>query len=222
MTSPGTAATAGQPYHHGDLRATVISAALEAIAERGTARLSLRELARRAGVSHAAPAHHFGDKTGLLTAVATEGFDLLAEATSTAWQRTGSFLEVGVAYVRFAATHRAHFAVMFEPGLYRTDDPALAAARTRARAALDNPARATGQDAAGEAGTAALAGWALMHGLATLWLTGNLAAQDPEPLARAAGAYLFMTDGMTDGTSTAPAPPADGASPSTEPPDAGC
>lgn len=183
-----------RPYHHGDLRAALLNAALATIAERGTASLSLRELARRAGVSHAAPAHHFGDKTGLLTAVAAEGYQLLAEATSTAWQRTGSFLEVGVAYVRFATTHPAHFAVMFRPDLYRTDDPALTAARTQARAALETPAGATARAMSGEAATAGLAGWALMHGLATLWLTGNVPNPDPESLARAVGAYLFMAD----------------------------
>ncbi|MYW35224.1 helix-turn-helix domain-containing protein, partial [Streptomyces sp. SID2119] len=60
-------------YHHGDLRRAILSAALDAIAAEGPAALSLRDLARRAGVSHAAPAHHFKDRTGLLTAVATEG-----------------------------------------------------------------------------------------------------------------------------------------------------
>jgi AcrR family transcriptional regulator len=175
----------------------MISAALEEIAEHGTANLSLRELARRAGVSHAAPAHHFGDKTGLLTAVAAEGFALLAEATSAAWQRTGSFLEVGVAYVGFATTHPAHFAVMFRPDLYREDDPALSAAKARARAMLDSPAATMAGPAAGNARTAGLAAWSLMHGLATLWLTGNVSDPDPEALARAAGAYLFMTDGMS-------------------------
>jgi AcrR family transcriptional regulator len=204
MESPGAARKPGRPYHHGDLRAALISAALAMIAEQGAANLSLRELARRAGVSHAAPAHHFGDKTGLLTAVAAEGYQLLAEATSAAWQRTGSFLEVGVAYVRFAIAHPAHFAVMFQPDLYREADPALTAARTRARAALENPAGATARAISGEPATAGLAGWALMHGLATLWLTGNVADPDPESLARAVGAYLFMTDGASRTPSRSP------------------
>ena len=191
MENPQTTATSGRPYHHGGLRAALISTALEAIAEHGAASLSLRELARRAGVSHAAPAHHFGDKTGLLTAVAAEGYQLLADDTTTAWQRTGSFLEVGVAYVRFAIAHPAHFAVMFQPDMYRHDDPALAAARTRARAALENPAGASALATGAEPQTAALAGWALMHRLAAPWLTGNVADPDPESLARAAGSYLF-------------------------------
>jgi AcrR family transcriptional regulator len=199
MESPRAANAPVRPYHHGDLRAALIAAALEAITEHGAANLSLRDLARRAGVSHAAPAHHFGDKTGLLTAVAAEGYQLLAEATSAAWRRTGSFLEAGVAYVRFAITHPAHFAVMFRPDLYRADDPALATARAQARAALEQPAGKTAEAASGEPGTAALAGWALMHGLATLWLTGNLADPDPEALARAVGGYLFTAVGATPG-----------------------
>jgi AcrR family transcriptional regulator len=66
-------------YHHGDLRRALLDAAIEVIADAGPAALSLRDLARRAGVSHAGPTHHFRDKPGLLTALATEGFDLLAE-----------------------------------------------------------------------------------------------------------------------------------------------
>jgi AcrR family transcriptional regulator len=173
----------------------LIAAALQAIAEDGPANLSLRELARRAGVSHAAPAHHFGDKTGLLTAIATQGYEILAAATGSAWKRTGSFLEVGVAYVRFATRHRAYFEVMFQPDLYRADDPALVAARTRARAALTGPAGQTAAASGGDTQTAAVAAWALMHGLATLWLNGALPAdvpRNPEALARAAGAFLFM------------------------------
>ena len=95
----------------------------------GPGQVSLREVARTVGVSHAAPRHHFGDKRGLLTAVAVEGFELLAVELGEAWQSTRSFLEVGVAYVRFALAHRAHFDVMFRPELLRDDDPALEAAR---------------------------------------------------------------------------------------------
>src|SRR2546423_2801057 len=105
-------------YHHGDLRRTLLAAAVEAIAEHGPAAISLRDLARRADVSHAAPAHHFGDKAGLLTAIAAEGYLLLAAALHDAAARTGSFLEVGVAYVGFAVDQPAHFAVMYRPDLY--------------------------------------------------------------------------------------------------------
>ena len=115
MVEAHAAAERERPYHHGDLRRALLAAAVEMIAEAGPAALSLRALARRTGVSHAAPAHHFGDKAGLLTAVAAEGYRLLAAALRDAYERTGSFLEVGVAYVRFALEHQPYFEVMFRP-----------------------------------------------------------------------------------------------------------
>jgi AcrR family transcriptional regulator len=168
---------------------------VEAIAEVGPAAVSLRDLARRTGVSHAAPAHHFGDKAGLLTAVAVDGFRRLAATLGETYQATGSFLEVGVAYVRFAVNHRAHFEVMFRPELYRTDDPELVRARDAARALLYPPAAeaANSPDGAGDV-RAAVAAWSLVHGLATLWLNQNLPPQlgdDPEQIAREVAQHLF-------------------------------
>jgi AcrR family transcriptional regulator len=194
MAQEPEAVAALRPYHHGDLRRALIRAALDAIVEGGPANLSLRDLARRAGVSHAAPAHHFGDKAGLLSAVAAEGFERLAATLDEAWRRTGSFLEVGVAYVRFATSHRAHFEVMFRPELYRRDDPAVARARKAARSLLYGPL-ATGSGSDGPDPRAAVAAWSLVHGLATLWLNGNLPPQlcdDPEQLAREVAGYLFQ------------------------------
>src|SRR5215204_7210333 len=184
-----------RPYHHGNLREALLAYALEAVAEQGPAGWSLRDLARRAGVSHAAPAHHFGDKAGLLTAVAADGFRRLAATLRETYEATGSFLEVGVAYVRFAVTHRAHFEVMFRPELYRTDDPELVRAREQARALLYPPAAeaATSPDAGGDV-RAGVAAWSLVHGLATLWLNHNLPPQlgdDPEQIAREVARYLF-------------------------------
>src|SRR3954465_15112768 len=123
-------------YHHGDLRRALLTAVDEAITENGVATLSMRDVARRAGVSHAAPTHHFGDKAGLLTAFATEGFDLLAKALATSRLASNSFLELGVTYVRFAVTRRAQFEVMFRTDLYHADDPEVLAARGRASDAL--------------------------------------------------------------------------------------
>jgi AcrR family transcriptional regulator len=166
---------------------------VQAIAEVGPAAVSLRDLARRTGVSHAAPAHHFGDKAGLLTAVAADGFRRLAATLGEAYQATGSFLEVGVAYVRFAVTHRAHFEVMFRPELYRSDDPELVRAREQARALLYPPATEAA-NSPGDEGRAAVAAWSLVHGLATLWLNHNLPPQlgdDPEQITRDVAHYLF-------------------------------
>jgi AcrR family transcriptional regulator len=185
-----------QPYHHGNLPRALLEAAVEAIGEVGPAAVSLRDLARRVGVSHAAPAHHFGDKAGLLTAVATDGFRRLATSLRETYHATGSFLEVGVAYVRFAVTHRAHFEVMFRPELYHPHDPDLVQAREQARSLLYPPAAeaaATSPDGRDDV-RAAVAAWSLVHGLATLWLNHNLPPQlgdDPEQITRDIAHYLF-------------------------------
>ncbi|MEU8901822.1 TetR/AcrR family transcriptional regulator [Nocardia sp. NPDC048505] len=175
-------------YHHGDLRAEILAAAAEQIATEGVDAVSLRGLARRAGVSHAAPAHHFGDRAGLLTALAIEGFDLLAAEQA----RAGTdFREVAVAYVRFALAHPGHFDVMYRRDLLRADDPELAAARDRSGAALRSgvtdlePARPRQRQRAIQ-----LAAWSLVHGFASLWRDGALSnsalagTDDPEALAR--------------------------------------
>ncbi|WFE38408.1 TetR/AcrR family transcriptional regulator [Micromonospora sp. WMMD998] len=180
--------TSARAYHHGDLHRALLAAAVEAIAESGPTALSLRDLARRAGVSHAAPAHHFGDKAGLLTALATQGFDLLGEALRAAGD---DFREYGVAYVVFAVRHRAHFEVMFRPDLHRADDPELLAARERTGELLrGGVSRHTGR----EPGVDALAAWSVAHGFAELWLAGALPSRvgaDPEPAARAVLGRLF-------------------------------
>ncbi|MGN9912000.1 TetR/AcrR family transcriptional regulator [Phytohabitans sp. LJ34] len=170
--------TEKRSYHHGDLRRALLAAAADAIAESGPAALSLRDLARRAGVSHAAPAHHFGDKAGLLTALAIEGFNRLADALDKSREQTGSLLESGVAYVRFATENRAHFEVMFQPSLYDRDDPEVVAAGQRAGAALSAGVSTLDEPPSPEdARETELAAWAIVHGFATLWLAGAL--RDP-------------------------------------------
>jgi AcrR family transcriptional regulator len=183
-----------RPYHHGDLRRALLDSVADVIDEVGPAALSLREVARRAGVSHAAPAHHFGDKAGLLTALAVEGYGLLTDELRSAYERTGDFLEVGVAYVRFAVRHRAHFEVMFRPELYRADDPQLVAARAEAATLLYGPAARASGRRRGQERDAGIAAWSLVHGFATLLLNGNLptaARRRPEAAARRAASYLF-------------------------------
>ncbi|MFD7980538.1 TetR/AcrR family transcriptional regulator [Streptomyces sp. NPDC059071] len=198
--SAGDAGTGRRAYHHGDLRQAVLTAALDVIAGEGPGALSLRDLARRAGVSHAAPAHHFKDRTGLLTAIATEGYDLLARALADA----PDLRERGVRYVRFAAAHPAHFQVMFQPGLHRADDAELLAAKERASAELragvtDLAATTTGPGATTDPRTTGIAAWSLAHGFATLLLTHNL----DEPLAdRDPGEVFGTLAGLTFGAAT--------------------
>lgn len=167
-------------YHHGDLRRTVLSAAVDAIAESGVDGWSLRELARRAGVSHAAPAHHFGDKTGVLTAIAAEGFELLATELE---QAGPELLDAGLAYIRFATQHPVHFSVMFQPSLYRADDPAVTDPQARAAQILASGAR--GHSTLATERPTRVAAWSIAHGFASLWLAGALRdTGDPVTVAR--------------------------------------
>lgn len=183
-------------YHHGDLRRALIEAAVEAIAEDGPSSLSLRAVAKRAGVSHAAPAHHFGDKAGLLTAVAVQGHERFAAALEGAWRATGDFVEVGVAYMRFAIDNRAYFETMFRPELLHADDPELERAAARSRAVLYRGAGDA--DADGNERTyhpSALAAWSLVHGFSELLLGGNLTqevGEDPEAILRDLGSRLRL------------------------------
>ena len=179
---------AARPYHHGDLRRALLQATVEVIDEVGPAAVSVREVARRAGVTHAAATYHFGDKAGLLTAVAAEGYRLLGAALEEAERRTHSFLEVGVAYVRFAVEHRAHFEVMYRPELYDPHAPEVREARAATAALLYGSRDATTAQLA-----AGVAAWSLVHGVATLWLNDNLPPQlghDPEEITRMVAAHL--------------------------------
>jgi AcrR family transcriptional regulator len=183
------------PYHHGNLRQALLDAALAAIRDQGVAALSLRDVARRAGVSHAAPAHHFRDKAGLLTALATVGFERFAQAQRDARERGGTdpiarFGWTGWAYVMFADQNREYFEIMFRIELLNVDDTAFRAATTAAHEILLETMRAavTGvtEDQLLMQSTTA---WALAHGLSRLWLDGNLSSfaglTDIDQVARA-------------------------------------
>lgn len=113
-------------YHHGALREALIEAAEAVLAERGVESFSLREVARRSGVSPAAPAHHFGDAAGLLTAVATVAFEGLTRELEAGNVRGGSdpvarLREQGVGYVSFALRYPGRFGLMFRQGLHKTE-----------------------------------------------------------------------------------------------------
>ncbi|MBF6063419.1 TetR/AcrR family transcriptional regulator [Nocardia terpenica] len=172
-------------YHHGDLRAVLLRAAAEQIAADGVDAVSLRALAQRVGVSHAAPAHHFGNRQGLLTELAIEGFDLLAAELRSA---AGDFREMAVSYIRFARDHPGHFDVMFRHDLLRSDDERLRAANERSGAELRSGVASLGVSEHDRPATE-LAAWSLVHGFASLWREGALADSglgggDPEVLAR--------------------------------------
>ena len=169
-------------YHHGTLRQALIDATESLLAERGLDGFSLREVARRSGVSPAAPAHHFGDAQGLLTAVATLAFDGLTEALQAGNARGGDdpvarLREQGVGYVGFALRFPGRFRLMFGP--CDREDEGLSRSARAAFEVLENGVRALCGVAPGQpldpAQTAALLSiWSVVHGFAHLLIGGQL------------------------------------------------
>ena len=161
-------------YHHGDLPNALKQAAAEVIVEKGHAGFSLREVARRAGVSHAAPAHHFGDSTGLLTALATDAFRAMDEAMAAleteAIDPPDRLLKVGQAYVQVAQTHPAHCGLICRPDLVDTTNVEFQEWGDRAYGHLESAledVRAK-QNPALDVANAALLCWSAMQGLVVL------------------------------------------------------
>ncbi len=170
-------------YHHGDLAAALVEAAEAVLTERGVEGFTLRECARRAGVSHAAPAHHFGDAKGLLSAVAALGFERLTEAQRTARANEPDLknllVATGIAYVRFALSHPAQFQLMFQGALLdhtterlQAAGPAAFAIYTETYSAVTGQKVETSPRKTSDPGV--LLYWALVHGLATLGIQGQL------------------------------------------------
>jgi AcrR family transcriptional regulator len=191
-------------YHHGDLPAALLAAVESAIADSGVSGVSLRDVARRAGVSHSAPAHHFGSKAGLLTAFAAAGYQLLAEsvikevAASEAADGAAELAATGRGYVRFAVGHPAHFEVMFRLDALDPGNAEFAAASEAAYGLLTatvERCRAAGRLHGRPPEVVAVSAWSLVHGLSALWISGRLseriAEQDPQRLA-AAVSDLFV------------------------------
>jgi AcrR family transcriptional regulator len=142
-------------YHHGDLRAAILEAAGRMIEKEGLKGLSVREAARRAGVSHNAPYRHFPDREALLAALAAEGFSRLTRALE---NRSGR--ELAEAYVGFALEQPQRFRLMF--------------ARRRAHPDLQARFGAAFAELGAGASLAGAAAWSLVHGLAQLLLDGHL------------------------------------------------
>jgi len=170
-------------YHHGDLRAALLQAAGEILEKEGVAALSLREAARRAGVSHSAPYRHFPDRDSLLAALAVEGFSLLQDAIT---KRPEG--DRGVAYVEFALIHPQRFRLMFGGQLRLGDYPELQAAGEGNYRNLQKAFESLGSDAP----LAAAAAWSLVHGLANLILDGHFAQAQRDSGGAAAFARLVL------------------------------
>ena len=166
----------------GSLRDTLADAAVALIARKGPQGFSLREVARRARVSEAAPYWHFADREALLAAVAERGFEELAKSMMEIWSRevdpAERFRALGIGYVRFALAHPSYLRVMFGSEVPdKAEHPALKEAGERTFALLVQAiteCQAAGQVRAGAAEELAVAAWSIVHGLAALLVDGKL------------------------------------------------
>ena len=171
-----------KPYHHGDLRSALIAAAEAELTENGVDGFSLRATAKRAGVSHAAPAHHFRDAGALLDAVAAEGFARLTaamkeEQAQASPEPMAQLAAAGIGYVRFAMANPQMFQLMFAPSRRGSAEAAL---RRNADAAFSVVVNAVGglrgreamRTEAGWRDSAAC--WAMAHGYAQLAVAGRM------------------------------------------------
>jgi AcrR family transcriptional regulator len=180
--SPVKRAAPKRSYHHGDLHRVLIATALELVEESDVSALTLREVARRAGVTHGAPYHHFKNKAALLAVLAEEGYRALYTEQLRAAGKAGPdpiarLQAIGVAYVRFAVHHPGHFRVMFrtEPSDW-SQHPSLIEAVQLPMVLLTSTAgeiRRT-KKAGVKSSDFVLSAWSMVHGIATLWVDGPL------------------------------------------------
>jgi len=197
VPAPSASLDARSAYHHGDLRRALVDAALALVAEEQDWGFSLREVARRAGVSHNAPYNHFADKRDLLAAVAAAGFESLRArmlaAAADAGAAESALVAIGAAYVRFGTENPAHYRLMFGPALVTVGQclpAALAEAAAGAKAVLEEAvlrgARegrfAASPDDPAALDLAVLAAWSIVHGLTMLGIDGLAGCDAPSPI----------------------------------------
>lgn len=183
-----------KPYHHGNLRETLLEAAIRLIGEVGPTAFTLREVARRAGVSHNAPYRHFQDKDELMAAVATQGFQELTETMLEAvGQRSDArerLKQAGLGYVTFALRRPEHFTVMFDAPRSKSEHPEAAAAGEKAfntLLAFVESSREKSALPAGDNLRFALLAWSMVHGIAKLAITGRLPFRSKAEILKFAG-----------------------------------
>lgn len=172
----------GPGYHHGGLRKALLAATDTLLARSGLEGFTLREVARRAGVSHGAPAHHFGDARGLLSAYAAEGFAQLAQAMARRRATAPSspfdqLVATGLGYVEYALAHRARFQLMFRSDRLDPDCAPLGQSGSEAYGHLvDCILRidpGTDHDAEARHRQKTALAWSIVHGYATLMLEND-------------------------------------------------
>ena len=166
--------TSRRRYHHGDLPASILRAAGKILEKQGIEGLRVRDLARRAKVSHAAPYRHFADREALLAALAAAGFAMLGEAQRQAAE-AGGLRAMGEAYVCFAVAHPQRFRLMFGGLVSIAGNPRLREVAKRAFEGLSGALSSRLPEARG-ARDASIAAWALVHGLAQLLIEDRIAS----------------------------------------------
>jgi len=198
-----------QPYHHGNLRQTLLDAAVALIGEVGPRVFTLREVARRAGVSHNAPYRHFASKDELLVAVASEGFDRLTrtmEEHLVGGQSPAERLALaGCGYVDFVLRWPNHFLVMFElPATLGEECRQVEIGENAFQVLLDCivAAQGSGEIPVGDPMPHAFTAWSLVHGIAKLAISGNLPMDAAATLGFAHTAAMQMLRGLRSSPST--------------------
>ncbi len=189
-------------YHHGNLRAALIEAALELIVEKGPTGFTLSQAARKAGVTPAAVYRHFRGREDLIAAIAREGYTLFGRAmeaaTASAPSPLSAFEASGRAYLDFARSHPGHYMAMFESGLPINRDPELARLALGAQATLERHAEALlsvlPPEARPPASMVAAHIWAMSHGVVELFARASPGSRAPFPpeelLETGIGLYL--------------------------------
>jgi AcrR family transcriptional regulator len=170
------------PYHHGDLRSALIRAGEDVLQSTGVDGFSLRRVARSVGVSHSAPAHHFGDSNGLLDAIAADGFTRLHTSMEQHNRQNGpdqraALVGSGLGYIAFALSAPAIFGLMFGPHKLRSNSTALEAAAAAAFEHLaQNIEALRGADRTTDPTVMQdiLASWSMVHGLSDLLIAGRM------------------------------------------------
>ncbi len=187
MTSRAKSASDDRPYHHGDLRSALLEHALRILREEGLESLTLRAVARAAGVSQTAPYRHFADRRSLMGAIAAQGFRDLHQAMGEAMSQGGGragFKGVAFAYVRFAQANPALYRVMFGPEVANTADLPELATTSRSTLGFVQTAlehlQAAGVVKTGDAALMATALWGSLHGVVSLILDGQAETVTPD------------------------------------------
>ncbi len=180
-------------YHHGDLREALVDAGRKLLEEKGLRGFTLRECARRAAVSHAAPAHHFASIEDLLGEIATRGYHELTATMATEGRRSGddaaaALVGQGVGYMAFAAANPVLFQLMFSRDANRFETPALEAAAKSAYHMHREAVEAAIPQASSEIKERMVDfAWSSVHGFITLVLEGQLGEKDSSRALKARG-----------------------------------